>query len=64
MNRVRKQQDNCQAWIEVFTRLGAEGVPALDHLEQITTPDVRFRDPFNDIAGRLYELCWSTPVVR
>ncbi len=47
MNRVRKQKENCHAWIEVFTRLGKEGVPALDHLEQITTPDVSFRNPFN-----------------
>ncbi len=51
MNRVQKQQDNSHAWIEAFTRLGAEGVTALDHLEQITTRDVRFRDPFNDIVG-------------
>lgn len=27
-------------------------MPALDHLKQITTGDVRFRDPFNDIVGR------------
>ena len=27
-------------------------MPSLEYLERITTPDVRFRDPFNDIVGR------------
>ena len=45
------QQQNRQAWIEVFTRLGPDGVPPLENLEEIVSSDVRFRDPFNDLVG-------------
>ena len=47
-----KQRDNANAWIEMFTQLGTNGVPSLDQLEQIAASDVRFRDPFNDVTGR------------
>jgi steroid delta-isomerase len=46
------QARNCAAWIGFFTELGTNGVPSLDQVEQITTPEVRFRDPFNDLKGR------------
>lgn len=45
------QQNNRDAWIEVFTLLGSQGVPSLQHLERILAPGVRFRDPFNDLVG-------------
>ena len=45
------QQQNLQAWIEVFTHLGADGVPSLERLERVVSRDVRFRDPFNDLLG-------------
>jgi len=45
------QQKNLQAWIEMFERLGTDGVPSLERLEQLVSSDVRFRDPFNDLVG-------------
>lgn len=42
----------CAEWTAVFTRLGTDGVPSPARLEQLTTEDVRFRDPFNDLRGR------------
>lgn len=52
MNSSSQQLTNCHAWIEVFTRLDTDDVPSSEHLEKITVPDVRFREPFNDIVGR------------
>jgi len=46
------QQKHCDAWIGVFTNLASNGVPSLQHLEQITSANVRFRDPFNELSGR------------
>lgn len=40
------------AWIRVFTELGANGPPSMTQLERITAEDVRFHDPFNDLVGR------------
>jgi steroid delta-isomerase len=42
----------CAEWTSVFTRLGTDGVPSPARLEQLTTEDVHFRDPFNDLRGR------------
>lgn len=42
----------CEAWTSVFTGLSENGVPSMDLLEDLTTEDVRFRDPFNDVRGR------------
>lgn len=42
----------CSDWISVFTRLSTDGVPSTNRLVQLTTEDVRFRDPFNDLRGR------------
>lgn len=36
-------------WIAFLESLSAESLPQLDAL---TTPDVRFADPFNDVRGR------------
>lgn len=52
MLSAQTQEANCDAWIDVFTRLNSDGLPTLDHLERITSPEVRFRDPFNDMVGR------------
>jgi len=52
INPSPQQLDNCHAWIEVFTRLDTDGVAPSEHLEQITVPDVHFREPFNEIVGR------------
>jgi len=41
----------CSEWLSVFTRLGADGVPSPEHLARLTTQDVHFRDPFNDLRG-------------
>ena len=52
MNQQDARQNSCNAWIEIFSRLGKDGVPSLERLEQITSDDVRFVDPFNDLVGR------------
>jgi limonene-1,2-epoxide hydrolase len=46
------QQENCQAWIDVFTQLGQQGPPTIEQLARITAETVRFRDPFNELSGR------------
>lgn len=40
------------AWAKVFTALGQDGPPALQRLTELTTEDVQFHDPFNDLRGR------------
>lgn len=52
MKDNRQQAQNCDAWIQVFTRLGTDGPPSMDHLLRITCADVQFKDPFNDIVGQ------------
>jgi steroid delta-isomerase len=52
MKPASVRQPRCDAWIGVFTRLHRDGVPSMEELEAITAPDVRFRDPFNDLRGR------------
>lgn len=39
-------------WAEVFTRLSSDGVPTFQRLARLTTEDVRFVDPFNELRGR------------
>ena len=41
----------CDRWIECFTLLAEQGVPSSRLLAEIAEPDVRFRDPFNDVSG-------------
>lgn len=41
-----------QTWAEVFIDLQQQGVPSLQRLGELTSDDVRFCDPFNDLRGR------------
>ena len=52
MNTAERRLQNCHAWIGTFIRLGTDGLPTSERLEQITSPEVRFIDPFNDLKGR------------
>jgi steroid delta-isomerase len=38
--------------VALFTQLDSEGVPSLDRLAALSSDDVHFRDPFNDLRGR------------
>lgn len=44
-------EKNCEAWINLFTSLSRQ-LPDITDLEEITSRDVRFCDPFNDLTGR------------
>ena len=39
------------AWISLFTELDVRGVPSSERLATIADPEVRFRDPFNDVCA-------------
>lgn len=41
--------DGVEAYCEFFENLSPETLP---HLAEVTTDDIRFKDPFNDITGR------------
>lgn len=42
-----------QAWAKVFSQLHQNGAPSLQQLSELTTEDVRFCDPFNELQGRV-----------
>jgi len=48
----QRMEKMARDWAQLFAQLHRDGVPSRQRLSELTTDDVRFHDPFNDLRGR------------